>query len=50
MVIPSIIYREASKPSNIKSPADKPAGSFYIHLWKEGKGRGETGGRTYGET
>jgi hypothetical protein len=34
-----------------KKPCRISAGSFYI-LYKriEGKGRGETGGRTYGET
>jgi len=35
---------------NKKNPADYSAGSFYFHKWIEGKGRGETGGRTYGET
>jgi len=31
--------------------ANQLAGSFYIlQKRKEGKGRGETGGRTYGET
>jgi len=34
-----------------KKPCRTPAGSFYILLFRiEGKGRGETGGRTYGET